>query len=59
MDIPKYTAIPEKTIITSVPQNFPRVLLAICLRYLTDKKNGLMWRPKPHNCEIRVFESKN
>ena len=27
--------------------------------YLTDKKNGLMWRPKPHNCEIRVFESKN
>ena len=27
--------------------------------YLTDKKNGLMWRPKPHNCEIRVFEVKN
>jgi alpha-ribazole phosphatase/probable phosphoglycerate mutase len=27
--------------------------------YLTDKKNGLMWRPKPRNCEIRVFESKN
>ena len=27
--------------------------------YLTDKKNGLMWRPKPHNCEIRVFEAKN
>jgi alpha-ribazole phosphatase/probable phosphoglycerate mutase len=27
--------------------------------YLTDKKNGLMWRPKPHNCEIRVFEVRN
>ena len=27
--------------------------------YLTDKKNGLLWRPKPHNCEIRVFEAKN
>ena len=27
--------------------------------YLTDKNNGLMWRPKPHNCEIRVFEAKN
>lgn len=27
--------------------------------YLMDKKNGLLWRPKPHNCEIRVFEAKN
>lgn len=27
--------------------------------YLMDRKNGIMWRPKPHNCEIRVFESVN
>ncbi len=25
--------------------------------YMMDKKNGIVWRPKPHNCEIRVFES--
>lgn len=25
--------------------------------YLMDKKNGILWRPKAHNCEIRVFES--
>ncbi len=25
--------------------------------YLMDKPNGIYWRPKPHNCEIRVFES--
>lgn len=25
--------------------------------YLADRKNGIVWRPKPHNCEIRVFES--
>ena len=24
--------------------------------YLEDKKNGLVWRPKPHNCEVRVYE---
>ncbi len=24
--------------------------------YLTDSKNGIMWRPKPENTEIRVFE---
>ncbi len=29
---------------------------ALC-GYMADRKNGLMWRPKPHNCEIRVFES--
>lgn len=23
---------------------------------LAGRKNGLMWRPKPRNCEIRVFE---
>ncbi len=27
--------------------------------YMMDKKNGIVWRPKPHNCEIRVFESIN
>ncbi len=26
---------------------------------LLHKKRGIMWRPKPHNCEIRVFEIKN
>ncbi len=25
--------------------------------YLSDRKNGILWRPKPHNCEIRVFET--
>ncbi|MBR2736016.1 MAG: histidine phosphatase family protein [Firmicutes bacterium] len=25
--------------------------------YLDDRRNGLWWRPKPRNCEIRVFES--
>ena len=25
--------------------------------YMMDRKNGICWRPKPHNCEIRVFES--
>ncbi len=25
--------------------------------YLMDRKNGIYWRPKPHNCEIRVFET--
>ena len=27
--------------------------------YLEDKKNGLAWRPKPHNCEVRVYETKD
>ena len=27
--------------------------------YLEDKKNGLAWRPKPHNCEVRVYEAKD
>ncbi len=26
--------------------------------YLEDKKNGMKWRPKPNNCEIRIYESK-
>lgn len=25
--------------------------------YLMDRPNGIYWRPKPKNCEIRVFES--
>ena len=25
--------------------------------YLDGRRNGLWWRPKPRNCEIRVFES--
>lgn len=25
--------------------------------YLSDKKNGILWRPQPKNCEIWVFES--
>ena len=24
--------------------------------YLMDRKNGICWRPKPRNCEIRVFQ---
>ncbi|SDZ90762.1 alpha-ribazole phosphatase [Lachnospiraceae bacterium NK3A20] len=32
------------------------IMRALC-GYLDDKKNDIMWRPKPHNCEIRVFES--
>ena len=27
--------------------------------YLEDRKNGIRWRPKPQNCEIRVYESRN
>lgn len=27
--------------------------------YLEDKKNGMKWRPKPNNCEIRIYESIN
>ena len=25
--------------------------------YLEDKKNGIIWRPRPRNCEIFVYES--
>lgn len=25
--------------------------------YLLDKSNGIKWRPKMHNCEVRVYES--
>lgn len=27
--------------------------------YLEDKKNGIVWRPKPQNCEIFVYESRD
>ncbi len=27
--------------------------------YLEDKKNGIIWRPRPKNCEIFVYESIN
>lgn len=31
------------------------IMRALC-GYLLEKKSGVMWYPKPHNCEIRVFE---
>ena len=34
------------------------IIRAIC-GYLEDRENGIKWRPKPHNCEIRVYESRN
>jgi len=34
------------------------IIRALC-GYLEDRKNGIKWRPKPHNCEIRVYESVN
>lgn len=27
--------------------------------YLADRPNGILWRPKPHNCEIRIFLSED
>lgn len=27
--------------------------------YLLDRRNGLRWRPKMHNCEIRLYSSEN
>ena len=45
-------------------QNYENVLIvchggiirSLC-GYLEDRKNGIKWRPKPNNCEIRVYES--
>lgn len=34
------------------------IIRALC-GYLEDQKNGIVWRPKPHNCEIRIYESVN
>lgn len=33
------------------------IIRALC-GYLEDRKNGIKWRPKPKNCEIRVYEAK-
>lgn len=27
--------------------------------YLEDRRNGIKWRPKPKNCEVRIYESVN
>ena len=32
------------------------IIRAIC-GYLENRPRGIKWRPKPHNCEIRVYES--
>lgn len=32
-------------------------IMRVLCGYLTDRANGLMWRPRPENCEIRVFEN--
>ena len=32
------------------------ILRTLC-GYLDDRKNGLSWRPKPKNCEVKVYES--
>ncbi|MBQ0001598.1 MAG: histidine phosphatase family protein [Clostridiales bacterium] len=34
------------------------IIRALC-GYLEDAPKGIKWRPKPHNCEIRVYESAN
>lgn len=34
------------------------IIRSLC-GYLEDKSSGIKWRPKPNNCEIRVYESKN
>jgi len=32
------------------------IIRALC-GYMEDRPNGIKWRPKPRNCEIRVYES--
>ena len=32
------------------------IIRALC-GYLEDRPNGIKWRPKPKNCEIRIYES--
>ena len=34
------------------------ILRALC-GYMEDRPRGIKWRPKPHNCEIRVYETVN
>ena len=31
-------------------------ILRVLSGYLSDNPRGYVWRPRPHNCEIRVFE---
>ncbi len=33
------------------------IIRPIC-GYLEDRKSGIKWRPRPKNCEVRVYESK-
>ena len=32
-------------------------ILRVLSGYLSDSPHGYQWRPKPHNCEVRVWES--
>lgn len=32
-------------------------IIRVISGYLEDKKFKIKWRPKPHNCEIRIYES--
>ena len=32
-------------------------ILRVLSGYMEDRKTGLKWRPKPKNCEVRVYES--
>ena len=32
------------------------IIRALC-GYLQDRRNGIVWRPRPQNCEIRIYES--
>ena len=34
-------------------------ILRVISGYLTDNPRGYVWRPRPHNCEVRVFETGN
>lgn len=34
------------------------IIRALC-GYMEDRRNGVKWRPRPTNCEIRVYESLN
>ncbi len=34
-------------------------IMRVLSGYLMDRPNGICWRPRPHNCEIRVFEAEN
>ena len=34
------------------------IIRALC-GYLEERRNGIKWRPKPRNCEIRVYEAIN